>query len=124
MRAKSPGDSGAGHFLARAAARRLEARNTARPTRWPVRAKRAFGNTALAQGGRAMKVAVIGTGYVGLVTGAGLAEYGHDVTCVDIDSERIDTLRRGECPIHEPGLPEMVRRNNAPSRLRFPTSMQ
>ena len=70
-----------------------------------------------------MNVAVVGTGYVGLVTGAGFAELGHVVTCVDIDPDRIARLRRGETPIHEPGLPEIVRRNGTLGRLRFTTSI-
>ena len=58
-----------------------------------------------------MKIAVVGTGYVGLVTGTCLAETGNDVTCVDCDRKKIDVLRRGEIPIYEPGLAELVRRN-------------
>src|SRR5690606_30527731 len=69
-----------------------------------------------------MKIAVIGTGYVGLVSGAGFSDFGHDVTCVDIDNKRVEALRRGEIPIHEPGLPELVRRNAQLGRLRFTTS--
>ncbi|HEY4240961.1 MAG TPA: UDP-glucose/GDP-mannose dehydrogenase family protein [Kofleriaceae bacterium] len=69
-----------------------------------------------------MRIAVIGTGYVGLVTGAGFSDFGHDVTCVDIDPARVAQLRRGEIPIHEPGLPELVRRNAALGRLRFTSS--
>jgi UDPglucose 6-dehydrogenase len=69
-----------------------------------------------------MKIAVIGTGYVGLVSGAGFSDFGHDVTCVDIDSNRVEALRRGEIPIHEPGLPELVRRNAQLGRLKFTTS--
>jgi UDPglucose 6-dehydrogenase len=69
-----------------------------------------------------MKIAVIGTGYVGLVSGAGFADFGHDVTCVDIDSNRVEALRRGEIPIHEPGLPELVRRNAQLGRIKFTTS--
>jgi UDPglucose 6-dehydrogenase len=69
-----------------------------------------------------MKIAVIGTGYVGLVTGAGFSDFGHDVTCVDIDAERVAALGRGEIPIHEPGLPELVRRNAQLGRLKFSTS--
>ena len=51
-----------------------------------------------------MKVAVAGTGYVGLVTAVCFAEIGHDVVCVDVDSKKIDTLQKGKCPIYEPGL--------------------
>jgi len=68
-----------------------------------------------------MKIAVIGTGYVGLVTGAGFAQFGHDVTCVDIDTARIACLERGELPFHEPGLDGLVRRNRALGRLGFTT---
>ncbi len=70
-----------------------------------------------------MKIAVIGTGYVGLVAGAGFSDFGHEVTCVDIDPERIEMLHRGEMPIHEPGLPEIVQRNARLGRLRFTTSI-
>src|SRR5262249_21201281 len=70
-----------------------------------------------------MKIAVIGTGYVGLVTGAGVSDFGHDVTCVDIDGTRIEALRRGEVPIHEPGLPELVQRNARLGRLKFTTAI-
>ena len=69
-----------------------------------------------------MKLAVLGTGYVGLVAGAGFADFGHDVTCVDIDATRIARLRTGELPFHEPGLGELVARNRAAGRLRFTTS--
>ncbi len=69
-----------------------------------------------------MKIAVIGTGYVGLVTGAGFSDFGHDVTCVDIDPNRIEALQRGEIPFHEPGLPELVARNAKLGRLHFTTS--
>jgi UDPglucose 6-dehydrogenase len=68
-----------------------------------------------------MKIAVIGTGYVGLVTGTGFSDFGNDVTCVDIDPNRIAMLKRGEIPIHEPGLPELVRRNAQLGRLHFST---
>jgi UDPglucose 6-dehydrogenase len=69
-----------------------------------------------------MKIAVIGTGYVGLVSGAGFSDFGHNVVCVDIDDTRVTALRRGEIPIHEPGLPELVRRNASVGRLSFTTS--
>ena len=68
-----------------------------------------------------MKVAVFGTGYVGLVTGTCLAEIGHDVTCVDVDADKIQGLRRGIIPIYEPGLEPMVKSNHAAGRLQFTT---
>jgi len=68
-----------------------------------------------------MRVAVIGTGYVGLVAGACLAETGNDVICVDIDAERITRLKRGEIPIYEPGLKDIVQRNTTQNRLTFTT---
>jgi UDPglucose 6-dehydrogenase len=66
-----------------------------------------------------MKIAVVGTGYVGLVLGACLAENGNDVTCIDKDAAKIRRLRRGVMPIYEPGLEEIVRRNQAEKRLEF-----
>lgn len=69
----------------------------------------------------AMKLAVIGSGYVGLVTGAGFSDFGNHVTCVDIDLSRIERLRRGEIPFHEPGLSELVQRNARQGRLVFTT---
>ena len=70
-----------------------------------------------------MKVAVIGTGYVGLVAGACLAETGNDVTCADVDGAKIDGLRHNRLPIHEPGLEPLVVRNQRDGRLQFTTDV-
>jgi UDPglucose 6-dehydrogenase len=70
-----------------------------------------------------MKIAVVGTGYVGLVAGTCFAESGNDVVCVDIDKEKVASLNRGEVPIYEPGLEEMIRRNAADRRLSFTTEI-
>ncbi|VAW83725.1 UDP-glucose 6-dehydrogenase [hydrothermal vent metagenome] len=70
-----------------------------------------------------MKVSIYGSGYVGLVTGACLAEVGNDVLCVDVDERKIDMLNKGKVPIFEPGLDDMVQRNAASGKLRFTTDM-
>ncbi|MBO5182087.1 MAG: UDP-glucose/GDP-mannose dehydrogenase family protein [Paraprevotella sp.] len=70
-----------------------------------------------------MKIAVVGTGYVGLVTGTCFAETGVDVTCVDVDPDKINRLKQGDIPIYEPGLKEMVLRNASAGRLKFTTDL-
>ena len=70
-----------------------------------------------------MKIAVVGTGYVGLVLGACMAESGNDVTCVDKDTAKVAMLRRGKVPIYEPGLEELVKRNKSEGRLVFTTDL-
>ena len=70
-----------------------------------------------------MRIAIIGTGYVGLVTGTCFAESGNEVTCVDIDQEKIDRLSRSDVPIYEPGLSELVSRNLEAARLHFTTDL-
>jgi UDPglucose 6-dehydrogenase len=70
-----------------------------------------------------MKIGVIGTGYVGLVVGACLAENGNTVVCVDNDEDKIEALKRGEIPIYEPGIEEMLPRNVSEERLRFTTDL-
>lgn len=71
-----------------------------------------------------MKITMVGTGYVGLVTGACLAEVGNDVLCLDVDESKIATLKAGGIPIYEPGLEDMVRRNAAAGRLRFTVDVE
>ncbi|HMN56499.1 MAG TPA: UDP-glucose 6-dehydrogenase, partial [Ottowia sp.] len=66
-----------------------------------------------------MKVTIFGTGYVGLVQGAVLADVGHDVLCVDVDAAKVAALQAGRIPIHEPGLQPLVQAHHAPGRLRF-----
>jgi UDPglucose 6-dehydrogenase len=69
-----------------------------------------------------MRLSMVGTGYVGLVTGVCLANTGNHVTCLDVDARKIDMLKRGHCPIYEPGLTELMERNIAAGRLAFTTS--
>lgn len=71
-----------------------------------------------------MKIAVAGTGYVGLVAGVCFAEKGHDVTCVDVDESKVQMMRRGVTPIYEEGLEELMQKNNAAGRLHYTTDYQ
>ncbi len=68
-----------------------------------------------------MKISTIGSGYVGLVTGAIFSEWGHDVICADVNESKIKQLNEGKVPIFEPGLKEILARNHALGRLRFTT---
>ncbi|MBI1969652.1 UDP-glucose/GDP-mannose dehydrogenase family protein, partial [Candidatus Woesearchaeota archaeon] len=71
-----------------------------------------------------MKISVIGSGYVGLVTGSCFADLGHDVICMDIDKEKIEKLKKGIVPIYEPGLSDLIKRNVRERRLSFTTDMK
>ena len=70
------------------------------------------------------KIAIIGTGYVGLVTGAGMAEFGNKVICTDIDKIKIDNLKFWYFPIYEPGLEEIIKRNIKNNRLSFSSNIK
>jgi len=70
-----------------------------------------------------MRIAMIGTGYVGLVSGACIADFGHEVTCVDKDGTKISALNSGEIPIYEPGLKDIVQSNVRQGRLQFTTAL-
>src|SRR6056297_4003190 len=71
-----------------------------------------------------MKIAVVGTGYVGLVSGVCFSDFGHEVVCVDKDAAKVARLRSGEVPIYEPGLDELIAKNTEAGRLSFTTDLE
>jgi len=71
-----------------------------------------------------MKISVIGTGYVGLVSGVCLADFGHNVVCIDIDEKKIEKLNKGISPIYEPGIEELISRNIKQNRIKFDTNLE
>ncbi len=71
-----------------------------------------------------MRIAIIGTGYVGLVSGACLSEFGHEVICIDKDAGKVETLKAGGIPIYEPGLDDVVAVNSKAGRLSFTTGLK
>jgi UDPglucose 6-dehydrogenase len=71
-----------------------------------------------------MRIGMVGAGYVGLVSGRGLANFGHEVVCIDTDENKIAALRSGHVPIYEPGLSELVLANQTAGRLSFATSLR
>ena len=70
-----------------------------------------------------MRIVMVGTGYVGLVSGVCFSDFGHDVVCVDLDPDKIARLQAGEVPIYEPGLQALLARNAGAGRLRFTTDL-
>src|ERR1017187_895178 len=70
-----------------------------------------------------MRIAMVGTGYVGLVSGACFADFGHEVVCIDKDADKIEALRRGRVPIFEPGLSEIIANNVRAGRMSFTTDL-
>src|SRR5665811_1689536 len=85
---------------------------------------RLHGANAVGDGwGLLMRIVMVGAGYVGLVSGACLADFGHDVVCVDTDASKVKRLRLGHLPIYEPGLSELVLANQVAGRISFSTSV-